>query len=252
MQETLFKTYLLQSFEEFYKEIIKQKHAALTCPYKDSDAAELTEYVTNIASKLEDVLSTQAINSLQVGGHIARQYYTEAQYLMCALADEIFLNLNWAGKSVWENSLLESKFFSSHTSGEVFFQNLDDFLNYPDPVKIDLAILYLISLGIGFKGKYKDMDDGGRITAYKNQLFLFINRKTPELFRGSEKIFRQPYGFTIKSEIPKNFPSPYRWYWAFSIMIGFFVTFSYVLLHFASMDIDSATQSIIRISSGKE
>ena len=253
MSEEIYTSYILESFEEFYKELIRQKQRALTCPYQDTEdmKIELESFVHAISLRLQKMLETQAINSMRLGGHIAHHHYTDAQYIICALSDEIFLNLNWPGKRIWEENLLESKLFHSHVAGENFFQNLDDFLNYPDPIKIDIAILYLVALGTGFKGKYKDVDDLGRLQAYKNQLFLFINRKTPELFRGQDKIFNQPYGFTIKSGDQKMIQSPYKWYWAFMAIIGIFLIFSYSILHFTALDINSAAQNIIRAAQEK-
>jgi type VI secretion system protein ImpK len=248
MNEEIYTSYILESFEDFYKELIRQKQRALTCPYQDNEdqKVELEAFVMALLLKLQKILETQSLNSLRLGGHIAYHHYTDAQYLMCSIADEIFLNLNWPGKRIWEENLLESKIFQSHTAGETFFSNLDDFLNYPDPIKIDLAILYLVVLGTGFKGKYKDIDDLGRLQAYKNQLFLFIHRKTPELFRGHEKLFKQPYAFTIKSGDQKTIQSPHAWYWAFSAIIAVFFIFSYIMLHFVTIDINSAAQNIIR------
>lgn len=254
MNEEVYTSYILESFEDFYKELIRQKQRALTCPYKDEPATslELESFVKTILLKLQKTLETQALNSMRIGGHIAHHHYTDAQYIMCALCDEIFLNLNWSGKRFWEENLLESKIFQSHTSGENFFTNLDDFLNYPDPLKIDIATVYLVTLGTGFKGKYKDMDDLGRIQGYKNQLFLFINRKTPELFRGHEKLFKQPYAFTIKSGEQKNIQSPHRWYWAFSAISAIFLIFSYAMIHFSTIDISTAAQNIIRTAQEKD
>ena len=254
MSEEIYSSYILESFEEFYKELIRQKQRALTCPYKNVDEArnELEAFVVTILLKLQKILETQSLNSLRLGGHIAYSHYTDASYIMCSISDEIFLNLNWPGKEIWEENLLESKIFQSHTAGDSFFANLDDFLNYPDPIKIDIAILYLVALGTGFKGKYKDIDDLGRLQAYKNQLFLFINRKTPELFRGHEKLFKQPYAFTIKAGDQKTIPSPHMWYWTFLAVIGVFLIFSYSMIHFGTIEISTAAQNIIRISQEKE
>ena len=244
----------MESFEEFYKELIRQKQRALTCLYANVEESkpELEAFVSGILMKLQKMLETQSLNSLRLGGQIAYSHYTDASYIMCSISDEIFLNLTWHGKEVWEENLLESKIFQSHTAGDSFFERLDDFLNYPDPIKIDIAILYLVALGTGFKGKYKDIDDLGRLQAYKNQLFLFINRKTPELFRGHEKLFKQPYAFTIKAGDQKTVQSPHIWYWTFSAVIGIFLIFSYSMIHFATIDINTAAQNIIRISQEKE
>ncbi|HEY7116735.1 MAG TPA: DotU family type IV/VI secretion system protein, partial [Tepidisphaeraceae bacterium] len=45
-----------------------------------------------------------------------------------ALADEIFLNTEWEGRSYWVSNLLETKIYQTHAAGELFFQKLERLL----------------------------------------------------------------------------------------------------------------------------
>lgn len=108
------------------------------------------------------------------------EFYHEAQYIMAALADEVFIQLDWEGKQAWMSSLLESRLFHSHAAGQLFFKRLDHLLQERDPALRDLAAVYLMALSLGFRGKYRGCDDQGQLARYRQQLFLFIFQRAPD------------------------------------------------------------------------
>ena len=105
----------------------------------------------------------------------------EAQYVMAALADDVFIHLNWEGKHAWTSNLLEAALFGSHTAGEKVFEKLDRLLRDRDPADRSLAAVYLNALSLGFRGKYYGVNDHGRLRRYRNELFAFIFRQPADL-----------------------------------------------------------------------
>ncbi|HEU5459777.1 MAG TPA: DotU family type IV/VI secretion system protein, partial [Pyrinomonadaceae bacterium] len=73
-----------------------------------------------------------AVQILRVAGKPTDNYF-EAQYVMAAFADDVFIHLNWEGKRAWTSNLLETALFQSHVAGEVFFDKLDRLLRDRDP-----------------------------------------------------------------------------------------------------------------------
>ena len=88
-------------------------------------------------------------------GTYGSEFYREAQYVMAALADEVFLQLDWEGRNYWLSNLIESQIFQTHISGELFFQRLDRILQERDPALRELAAVYFMALSMGFRGRYR-------------------------------------------------------------------------------------------------
>ena len=179
-------TFIVECFEEFYREVLKYKHLVLTKPWdKIGGEAESSPNATAeyILSKLQTFLEEQSVKAAYGGSSFTENYYVEAQFIMVALADEVFLSLEWPGKPYWEANLLEQRLYDTHSAGQVFFERLDTLLQHQDPVRTDLAILYLNALGLGFRGKYRHFDDAGALKSYQDRLFTFINRREPYLFQ---------------------------------------------------------------------
>src|SRR5947209_3942754 len=89
---------------------------------------------TFVWQRLVSLFERQEAQAWRYGGTYGAEFYKEAQYVMVALADEIFLNTQWEGQRFWVSNLLESKIFRTHVAGELFFQRLDRLLVDRDPV----------------------------------------------------------------------------------------------------------------------
>ena len=207
-------TFVLTFFEEFYATVAHYKNYVENrrwvtseddLPQEDSDAGEAEKVAKKILAELKETLDRQAFDAPRYGGEFAAQYYREAQYIMVAMADEVFLNLDWKGGEYWEDHLLESHFFGTHAAGELFFDRLDEFLVTRDPVRADIGHLYLLALGLGFFGKYRDKSDEGRLNSYKRQLYVFVYHQEPRLFdEEGDKLIPQTYSHTLKHGQPRS------------------------------------------------
>ena len=134
---------LYRYFHEFYSEVIQIKQAPTEC--------------SRIQHQLISVLDRQRLDASQRGGEQHLKLYQEAQYLMVALTDEIFLHLfELASKETWRTQLLEVRIFNSQIAGQRVFENLNALLNKRDPNTLELARLYLIVLFL-IPSNYKNM-----------------------------------------------------------------------------------------------
>lgn len=174
----------------------------------DADYLRMSTFVWQ---RLVALFERQTTNAWRYGGTNGAEIYREAQYVMVALADEIFLHTEWEGKKVWVSNLLETKIFQSHVAGELFFQKLDRLLQERDPAQRDLAAVYLMALSLGFKGKYRGFDDRGQIALYRQQLFLFLFRRETDLASESKHIFPEAYYHTLREETTKRLANPRIW-----------------------------------------
>jgi len=208
-------SFLLTQFREFYAEVARLKRAVelsgsvYVFDLPSANAEDPTASVNGVWQHLHSVLERQALEAGQTGGAFAFEIYREAQYVMAALADEIFLHLNWDGRANWP--LLESKLFQSHIAGELIFQRLDRLLQRRDPFYLDLAAVYFFALSLGFQGKFRGTDTMGSLVQYRRQLFAMIYRRNPALFNSATPLFPQTYQSTLDRGAGRKLPSQKVW-----------------------------------------
>lgn len=127
---------------------------------------------------LVQIIETQEMQIINTAGSFAQSCYRELQYLMCALADEVLLHKNWAGKQWWADNLLEYKFFNTRNAGDAIFKNIDKLLISHDNYKKNLFSSYLYLLSLGFKGKFNLKQNAEKeIKQYKLALFEAIHKQ---------------------------------------------------------------------------
>jgi type VI secretion system protein ImpK len=168
---------------------------------------------TYVLQSLVSLLKRQEAQAVYYGGaYGAEFFYKEAQYVMVALADEIFLNTKrWDGGRTWVSNLLESRMFSSHFAGDDFFRKLDSLLVKRDPVYRDLAAVYLMALSLGFEGKYRDGSDRRQLENYRRQLFHFVFRRPADLDSESRRHFPEAYDQMPRDETKRKLTNPRAW-----------------------------------------
>jgi type VI secretion system protein ImpK len=234
--------YLLTFFHEFYIEVTKMKLAALTHTTQGmkragANTAHFLEIERNpnaeaILDRLFYFLEEQAVDAKRVEGTFGESLYREAQYIMAALADEIFISMPaWSGSSFWECNLLEERLFHSHVAGDRFFENIDKFLELKEPSRKDLGFLYLTALGLGFRGRYRGFDDDGKIEHYKKELFVHLYQEKPSLFNTRVMIFPKTLQFNISQILEESSvqKSKQRWRFILGGIVASYILLSYVI-----------------------
>lgn len=198
-----------------------------------------------IITSFLSLLSSQAMDAARFGGEFASKYYQEAEFIMAALADEIFLHLDWTGKEFWEKNLLEDKLYGTHNAGQTFFDRIDEFLKLRDPSRSDLAMLYLMALGLGFKGKYREQSDSARLEHYRRELYIFIYRRDPTLYELGTRLIPTAYQHTIEDNSIAFLNDIRPWMIIFA-SVGIVLLFaSYMVWTATTQSIDQLTSSII-------
>ena len=237
-------SYVVRCFETFYAEIARQKERLLkgretslsegldmTPGALDTSVAASAQFILN---KLYTILDKQALEAGHQGGEFAVEVFQEAQFIMASLADEVFLNINWQGRQYWEDNLLESRLFGTHDAGDLFFQKLESFLADRDPARKNLAEIYLLSLGLGFQGKYRNIDDGGRLAAFRKQLYTFINHRESRLFIGEQRLFPETYTHTLETGKTEHMQDRQAWFMAIAGGFLLLIAFSHFMWHDAT------------------
>lgn len=241
-------SYIIECFEQFYSEILKHKQFAFSKSAKkvnstvDSSPEAKAEF---IISKLQATIEDQALTAKYGGDSFVESYFNEAQFIMVALADEIFLNLDWPGKTYWESNLLEQSVYGTHSAGQVFFDKLKKLLKNKSPAQKELAILYLNALGLGFQGKYRHFNDVGALHTYRSRLFTFINRREPYLFKQHIHIFPDAYSHTLEASQAKQLPTLRNWYILIAGLTITYLLVSWIIWYSATSELLAIINNII-------
>lgn len=209
------ESFLQAQFREFYEVILRLKGAVRTpsaVPVANnlpdgSPGRELP--VQAIHQELLSALENQALEAERNGGAFAYEVYREAQYVFAALADEVFLNLDWPGRTDWP--LLESRLFQSHGAGELFFEKLNRLLLQRGPAYEDLAGVFFLALALGFRGKFRGTGNNAQIDRYRRDLFLMVFHQPPHLSEEDVSLFPQSYLHTLREGGSKKLPDPRNW-----------------------------------------
>lgn len=185
------------------------------------DNKELSE--TNSVSPLEDERVKMIAHYLSSNlGNIYETYRnklteTEMKYLnivryfIVALVDELFiLEFTWYGNDYWESVLLEQQLFKTSYSGEKVFQIIDNTINSTtvNNSQKELAIVFLMVIALGFKGKYRYIKDTKIFEIYKDKLLKIIGRKEESVL----PLFRNAYQHIISFPEEKRLSPLSRWY----------------------------------------
>lgn len=251
--EKLMKSLLVKDFRSFYEDIVRLKAKALSGEllannneHEEDEKAEPTTLCQQIQKHLLDFLTAQHDYIERHGGGFALKYYKEAQYIMVALADETFLNMEWVGREEWKDNLLESQIFNTQVAGETFFENLDQFLEVRDSQNSDIGVLYIFALGLGFKGRYKDVEDQSDLKRYRDHLQVRVMHGDPYSSQDAQQLFPEAYAHTIDSRDGIRVPTAQRWLMILGGVFGGYLILAYLIWAINVGELESLIEQIMQ------
>lgn len=235
--------FLLDRFQDFYREVLRLRESVSQGAWvfdAERSAAPSAQNTpggdtapTAVWRTLLTLLERQALEAGRSGGDFALEIYRRAQYAMAALADEVFLNLDWAGREAWRDHLLEARLFGSHRAGEELFERIEELLRDRDTVYGELARVYLTVLALGFQGRYRGQPDGEReLDSYRRRLFRFIFGRDPQTVTpggGGERLVPQAYASTLDEGARSTLPHLKPWLWAVALLTVLWIAGGHLL-----------------------
>lgn len=207
------RSFLYQQFLHFYREV-----AALVGKIeRQNDPTQREQLVSKdyeslnhkiVSDKLMLVLDRQAALVAVNRDAVEPRLFEEARYVMVAVADEMFLDLNWPDREAWGDHLLEEQLVGSQAAGDLLFVRLEQLLALNGPVYEDLAKVYLTALALGFRGRYRAGDPHGELEVYRRRLYTYIFKHEPE--PGSRALFPQNKEVAYRDDKPRHLPTVQR------------------------------------------
>ena len=213
----------IELFQSFAGELIALKWSVRRTPVEPGTidiAVANGDRPNAIWNRVVTLLDRQSLEATRLSGPSGLEFHREAIYVMAALADEIFVHLEWEGRDYWLNHLLETRLFRTHAAGNIFFRRVEDLLRREDEAAAEMAAVYLFALALGFRGKYWGDDTESITDAYRVRLFAFIARWVPDLAQRAEHLFPAAYRNTIQAGAQRDIPSPRPWVW---MLLGAFL-----------------------------
>jgi type VI secretion system protein ImpK len=209
-------------------------------------SAEQTRLTLLVWQNLIALFRRNAVQIMRAAGKPTDNYF-EAQYVMAAFADDIFIHLDWEGRRAWTSNLLESTLFQSHVAGEMVFDKLDRLLRDRDPADKSLAAVYLSALSLGFRGKYHGLNDHGKLRRYRSELFAFIFRQPADLVNETKVAFPDSYVDNVRKEKRKKLTNPRVWLVVLASVLVIYLAVSHGVWMKLTSRIEQANHHIIEI-----
>jgi type VI secretion system protein ImpK len=244
--------FLIDKFQQFYGEVLRlqAKLSEGSWVFDGTGAADATELAAEtspsvIWRRLLAILERQSVDAAREGGDFAVELYRRAQYAMAALADEIFLSTDWAGREAWRQHLLESRLFGSHTAGETLFDRIEEVLRDRESVHLELGRVYLLVLALGFQGKFRGRPEAEQdLAAYRRRLYRFVFGRDPQVLRGNESLVPQAYASTLNEARPTELPYLRRWVWLTVLIVVLWLGGSAIVWRNAVTDLEKIVHDI--------
>lgn len=192
-----------QQFRAFAAFLLRERMAAAGLAEADgrAGAATLSQAVCQLIE----------IQSLEAG---RRREGVDTQmpgrFMKAALADELMLHLDWAGRPHWRHVLVEATLMHSARAGEQVFADIDQLLHERDPARRPLARLYMHLLALGFQGRYRGSADLSPIAEYRRKLFQFAWQRAPDMGGRDAVLTEQPYASTLAGDSGQRLNKPSR------------------------------------------
>ena len=255
-------SFVVVKFHEFYNEVVRLKRLAdvpvgeadFDAPQPAAEGAQVSDRtmmvakrwspLSVIAERLHLMLEHQALDAGRSGGEFGSTLYRDAEYVMAAVADDIFLNLEWEGRDSWDSYLLEYRLFGTRLAGELIFDRADKLLKEGDAANPELATVYLLALALGFQGKYRGTAHAARLARYRHDLFSVVYHRPPGVGMGDTYLFPDAYAHTLDSQRVDRLPRLTRWLVALAVVAVVYFAGTHLLWRNLTEPIRTSNQEI--------
>lgn len=193
-----------------------------------------------LSQRLSALIEEQAREAGRLAGRSGADAAAQARYLKAALADEVLLHTDWAGRQYWQHVLLEAVLFQTSQAGQRVFADIDQLLREREPAQRSQARMFLHVLALGFQGSYRGGPSLAPLAAYRRELFQFAYQRAPGLGGRDAVLSDQPYASTLAHLGTRRLASLSRRYLALGLVVLILLGLSEVLWLWQSWQVREA------------
>jgi type VI secretion system protein ImpK len=150
---------------------------------------------------------------------IPQEDLQQAKYAIVAFIDEIVLSSSWPLKDAWGDKPLQLLYFNEFAAGEEFYNRIDQ---YRGARKTAVLEVYYLSLALGFRGKYVDLQGMEKKKVLMDTLLREIRGTGGE---GPGKLSPHWTPPDTVGSLVRNFPA-----WTIAAACGVLITLVFILL----------------------
>ncbi len=194
-------------FREFYGVLALARDAARQVGESEAVAA-----AQSLSTQLAQLIELQTLEARRIGGRSAAELESHARFLKAALADEVLLSADWAGRNHWRHVLLEAQLFRTSLAGDKVFDEIEQILSQREPSQRNLARMYLHVLSLGFQGRFRGSPQLAPIADYRRELFQFIYQRPADLQGRDRALSRGAYASTLSHVAAQRLRRMSRWW----------------------------------------
>jgi type VI secretion system protein ImpK len=237
---------LLGGCADFYQEIAaikcafdEDRLAAHLSPDSAPDAAAApatdSELAKRVSARLLTFLRQQERDFRRNATVQEIRAHRVALYLMAALADEIFiLDAKWRWGDAWLDGLLEQKLFRTNNAGSRLFIMARQLISAQsrNPLYIDLAAVFLLTLELGFRGRYRGRQGEAALAELRAQLYQLTKQKSRSggsfdvrAVLGPQPAFTQAYDYQLQGDKDQRLAPVSPW-----CSVGLYALLAYLML----------------------
>ena len=200
-----------------------------------------------ISARLETVLSRQWDQARRTMSDRELAALREVQFLMCALADDLFLHeIEWRGRDAWSERLLEQRVFGTRVAGEQIFEQIAALVQRRDQAEADLASVYLAAIGLGFRGRFRGAEHAPQLEALSRMLFDLLAGRAADPTLGGRSLVPGAIANVISGERRARVSRITIGTGALLGIGGIFALVSSVLWFVMTSDLVSAATAVLR------
>lgn len=183
-----------------------------------------------ILAQLEDFLRRRSELARRRLTDLELLVYREAQYVMAALADDLFLHeIQWPGRDAWSQEVLEFRLFGTRVAGERFFENVKSIVQGRGRREMELAPVYLLALGLGFKGQHRAPADAALLDNHAAELFHAIRGRRPGVGEATHVLVKEGYANIVAGLGQRRRWPTLSWPLVTAVAVGAFLVLSTLL-----------------------
>ncbi|MCP2012323.1 type VI secretion system protein ImpK [Duganella sp. HSC-15S17] len=187
-------------FRDFYDVLSRSAQAATRVGEGEAKAA-----AEALSRQLCQLIELQSLEARRIVGKAGMEAEAQGRFLKAALADEVLLNTEWAGRNHWRHVLIETTLFKSSFAGERVFDDLDQMLREREAARRNVGRLYLYLLSLGFQGRYRGQKQD-KIAEYRRELFQFVYLRPADLQGRDRTLSEQAYASTLSHLAARRLP----------------------------------------------
>lgn len=245
--------FLFAKFRAFYNEVIRFQHQKsefsagfATAMIADGEDPGPETAANALSRRLCELLELQAAEAKWMGGEAAERY-PDAQYVMAALADEVFTYSEWEGQSVWPKYRLEQRIYRTHAAEVDVFARIDTLLKDAPETAVarDLARVYLLVLAAGFLGKWRPFGLTRAVAEYRRRLYEYIHEGDAlMLYASDRRVFPDAVSRTLEGHAVARFSAAQRWAAILAVLATTYFVVAHVAWSNSSSDLRDVTARI--------